>query len=76
MPVDEQTVRLKLGQAIRQIRQGKGLSQEQVAFDAGLSATYVSLVEQGHRNITVYRLALLAEAMGTTTEELLKTASL
>ena len=76
MALEEKQVRQILGDAIRNHRKKLGLSQEQVAFDAGLSATYLSLVEQGHRYVTVYRLALIADAMGSSVRELAAEASL
>ena len=41
-----------LGARIRQMRQVRGLSQEQLALEAGLDRSYVGGVERGERNIT------------------------
>ena len=56
--------RLLAAKRIRQIRAGKGLSQEELADIAGLHRTYVSSVERGERNVTVDSLERLAEALG------------
>lgn len=61
-----------LGDRIRTIRQGKGLSQEELAFKAGLDRTYVGSVERGERNISVLNLERIMRALGSTTAEALK----
>jgi transcriptional regulator with XRE-family HTH domain len=61
----------RLGQRIRSLRKQRGLSQEALAFEAGLDRTYVSSVEQGERNIAVLNLAKLARALGVGVAELL-----
>jgi len=54
---DEQSYLSKLGARIRKLRKAKQLSQEALAFEAGLDRTYVSSVERGERNIAVLNLA-------------------
>lgn len=54
----------RVGRVIRKYREGAGLSQEALAEGAGLHRTYISLVERGHRNISVDALAQIAEALG------------
>lgn len=56
-------LRLLVAKRIRQIREGKGLSQEALAGIAELHRTYVSSVERGERNITVDSLERLADAL-------------
>lgn len=62
-----------LGERIRAIRQDRGLSQEELAFKAGLDRTYVGSVERGERNISVLNLERLMRALGSTAAEALKT---
>jgi transcriptional regulator with XRE-family HTH domain len=57
-------LRLLAAKRIRQIREGKGLSQEGLADIAELHRTYVSSVERGERNVTVDSLERLADALG------------
>jgi transcriptional regulator with XRE-family HTH domain len=57
---------------LRQIRQGKGLSQEELADRAGLHRTYVGSVERGERNISIDNIERLAKALEIDIIELLK----
>lgn len=50
-----------VGEALRQIRQGRGLSLSDVAAGAGLSSSFLSLVENGRSDITIGRLTRLLE---------------
>jgi transcriptional regulator with XRE-family HTH domain len=54
----------RVGRVVRQLREASGLSQEELAAEAGLHRTYISLVERGKRNITVDALSQIAEALG------------
>lgn len=57
---------------LRQIRQVKGLSQEELADRAGLHRTYVGSVERGERNISIDNIECLAKALEIDIIELLK----
>jgi transcriptional regulator with XRE-family HTH domain len=52
-----------LGKRIREIRKSQGISQEQLAERAGISAQYVSNIERGKENPTLDLLLRLAEAL-------------
>jgi transcriptional regulator with XRE-family HTH domain len=54
------------------LRRSRGLSQEQLAYEAELDRTYVSSCERGRRNIGLLNIHRLAEALGVGPEELLK----
>jgi ribosome-binding protein aMBF1 (putative translation factor) len=54
-----------LGARIREMRQMRGLSQEQLALEAGLDRSYVGGVERGERNITFGSLCKIARALKT-----------
>jgi transcriptional regulator with XRE-family HTH domain len=45
------------------VRRLKDISQEELAFRAELSRTYVSEVERGSRNISIDNMGLLAQAL-------------
>ena len=54
-----------LGDAVRTIRKGRGVSQETLAFDSGLDRTFVSAVERGVRNPSLISIYALADALET-----------
>jgi len=56
-------VRRRVGWNVRKFRVERRLSQEQLAFEAGLHRTYVSGVERGVRNPTVTVLEQIATAL-------------
>ena len=58
------------GVTLREIRNAKQWSQEQLAFEAGLDRTYISLLERGQRSPTLTTLYSLAAALGLTFPEL------
>ncbi len=69
-------VRKKLGFAIRQIREGLGLSQEELAFQSDLHRTYIGSVERGERNISIVNIAKVAKALQVSSSKLLAKAGL
>ena len=54
-----------LGEEIRKARIDAGLTQEKLAFKAGVSRQYVSLLELDEKSPTVNMLVRLCRAMGT-----------
>jgi transcriptional regulator with XRE-family HTH domain len=56
---------------VRRARKEAGLSQEELAHDAGVDRTYVSQVERGKRNLTITVLARLAAALDLSPDRLL-----
>jgi transcriptional regulator with XRE-family HTH domain len=62
------------GRNIRAFREQRGLTQEQLALEAGMKRSYVSELERGLRNPTVRALGRLASALGIDPAELLKSA--
>ena len=53
-----------LGVNVRHHRKLKGLTQEELALEAGMERSYVSDLERGTRNPSVKALGRLAEALG------------
>lgn len=60
-----------LGQNVRRLRTERGLSQEELAFQAGMKRSYLSDMERGTRNPTVRALGRLAAAFSVAPSELL-----
>ena len=46
-------IKIKVGNRIRQLRKELLLSQESLAFKAGLDRTYIASVENGKRNLSI-----------------------
>jgi len=69
-------IRKQIGARIQKVRKAAGLSQEDLALEAGLDRTYISHVERGTRNPTVIVLFKIAKALRTTPSEMLKNLSL
>lgn len=63
-----------LGDAIRRLRQERGLSQEALADLAGLSANYIGDTERGERNVSVRALWQIADGLDVSPSELFRTA--
>jgi transcriptional regulator with XRE-family HTH domain len=62
----------RLSRNLRQLRQDKGLSQEQFAFEAKIHRTYISDLERGARNPTIMILEKLAKALGVSASQLIE----
>ena len=62
---------VRFGRRLREVRQGRGISQEKLAELAGLHRTYVSSVERGQQNISLLNIESLAQALGVKMAELM-----
>lgn len=58
---------------LRKLREAKGISQEELAHQAGLDRTYVSGCERGLRNASLASVEKLAKALGCHPRDLLDT---
>jgi len=59
------------GEALREIRRRRELSQERLALDAGLDRTYISLLERGLRNPTLRIIVRLADVLDSSLSEII-----
>ncbi len=66
-PVD---IQIRLGLRIRELREGKGLSQEAFAHECNLDRTYISSIERGRRNVSLRNIEVIATTLGLTISEL------
>jgi len=62
----------KLGRNLKRIRTQKGITQGDIAKSLGVSRGFVSNAENGKTNPTLATITKLANAVGVTTDELLK----
>jgi transcriptional regulator with XRE-family HTH domain len=59
-----------VGANIRRLRKAKGLTQEQLAHEAGMAMRYVAGVERGEENPSLRFLVRIAEALAVEPAEL------
>lgn len=59
-----------VGRALRALRLRANLKQEELASRGATSATYISLIENGHRGLRWHTIMRLVRAMGTTAGDL------
>ncbi|UNL87505.1 helix-turn-helix domain-containing protein [Priestia koreensis] len=57
-------IMLEFGQRVKVYRKAKGYSQEKLGALTNLTQTYISEVENGHRNISLVNMYLIAKALG------------
>jgi transcriptional regulator with XRE-family HTH domain len=55
---------VEFGARVRAIRENQGLSQEALGQLAHLSTPYISSVERGERNISLFNILRIASALG------------
>ncbi|MDQ0086740.1 transcriptional regulator with XRE-family HTH domain [Paenibacillus anaericanus] len=61
-----------VGEKIRALRQHRDLSQEKLAFKAGLNTSYIGQVERGEKSATVVSLEKIAIALDVDIEEMFR----
>ena len=66
-------IRIKVGNRIRQLRKELLLSQESLAFKAGLDRTYIASVENGKRNLSIMSLETIIVALDCSMAEFFET---
>ena len=67
---------ISLGLAIKELRLELGLSQESLAFEAGIDRSYIGGIERGEHNLALINLIKIAQTLGVTSSELLSKAKL
>src|SRR5688500_13898638 len=69
-PGGEDPGRRAFGRRVRELRQARGYSQEELAERSGLHRTYISSVERGQRNVGLDNVHALAKALEVAASEL------
>ena len=64
------SVKSRFGVRLRQLRNERGYSQEELAERAGLHRNYVGGVERGERNVALENIVKLAKALAVSPSEL------
>ena len=65
-----QEFRKKLGQQIKQIRESKNLSREDVAFACDFSGSYMGMIERAEYDFKISKLYKIAQALNVDIKEL------
>lgn len=60
-----------VGSRVRSIRQSKGLTIEQLAFEIGVEYTQLSRIERGRINTSVFQLFLISKALNVDFSEII-----
>ncbi len=60
----------RLGERVRELRRGRGLTREELAERSGVSRAMISKLERGEKNPTLVVAAKLAEGLGVTLSRL------
>jgi transcriptional regulator with XRE-family HTH domain len=69
------TLSIRFGQRVRELRDAKGWSQDALADKAGLHRTHISLIENAKREVQLDTVEKLAAALGVEPPELFRTPS-
>lgn len=64
--------RAVVGRNVRLLRQAKGLTQEQLAFEAKIDLTYLGGIERGRRNPSLIVMARIASALDADLTEIVR----
>lgn len=62
-PIQKDDVRLRFGSAVKAARNHLRISQDELAYRAGLHRTYISDIERGARNLSLASIEKLAAAL-------------
>lgn len=71
MPRIELTM-ITFGRNVQKARQALNISQEELAFRAGLHRTYIGMVERAERSISLQNAKKIADALNVDIDTLLK----
>lgn len=59
----KQSILIRFGDKVRNLRKEKGFSQEELAFKAELHRTYIGMIERAEKNITLVNISKIANAL-------------
>lgn len=69
---DDRSLGSSFGLVLRQLRQNRGLSQEQLGFESGYHRTYISLLERGQKSPSLQTIFKLAEVLKVEPSEIIE----
>lgn len=62
-------IKIIIGHRIKQLREKKGMSQKDLAFESDLDRSYIASVENGQRNISIVNITKIATALKVSLKE-------
>lgn len=65
-------IKQRVGQQIREARKAKGLTQKELGEKLGVGEPTVNGYESGKQNLTIETLQKIANALGTSTKDLME----
>lgn len=68
--MEKDSVLVKFGNKVRQLRTEKGWSQEELSFKSGFHRTYIGMVERAERNISLKNIARIAKTFDVEIQDL------
>lgn len=68
--IDKETVLTQFGEKLREARVLKGLSQEALALSLEFDRTYISMLERGKRNPSLFTICRIADFLEVKTSDL------
>lgn len=54
---------IAFGKRVREVRKGKGISQEKLAEMAGIDRSYMGNIERGEKNVTLKKVYEICDAL-------------
>ena len=66
----------QIGKRIRRYRLARNITQEEMAFQVGTSAAYISNIEQGKKKASLKKLCEISEFLGVTVNDLVYGAAI
>ena len=61
---------IAFGRRVREVRKGKGISQERLAEMAGIDRSYMGNIERGEKNITLKKAYEICDALDVEIQDL------
>lgn len=72
----EKDINVLFGQRVRQLRLMKGMSQEDLGYEAGLHRTYIGQIERAEKNVSLRNIEKIAKELGVDITDLFDFTSL
>ena len=72
----KEDVQWQFGVTVRRLRDARELTQEQLADFSDMHVTYISQIERGLKNVSLFNIHRLAHALGVAPSELLSASHL